>query len=251
MASFIATSRGRGTSRRPRVSKTPVTGDGRRGRRGQRCARAHRGLASGQQTVVEIAVARHHRLDAERFGRARTRLPTFVRDTIGRRGVVDDRRGHRLDVVARDQHAGRACIDQLRIAADARCDDRQAARHRFEDRVGNAFGQRRQDEEVEVGHEARHVVARPAHPDAIGDAAALHAVVEQRAIGAIPRDHEPHARRDGRHLDGESRAGACEGIDQQSLMLDRRESTDRAHHERVGGLEMAADRPVRPMIDSG
>jgi hypothetical protein len=130
----------------------------------QRRASRRAALPSPQQPLVERSILRHHRIEAEQALRADARGPSGR--TRGIRIARERKQGlcQRVRIVGRHDRPGLAVCDQLGVAADIGRDDRQSARHRFEDRVRDAFGERRQHEHVEAAEDRRHVIARTGQP---------------------------------------------------------------------------------------
>ena len=117
------------------------------------------------------------------------------------RGVADsalDRAGQRLHVMGRHQQARVFVAHHLGNAPDLARDDRDAARHRLDDRVGQTLRERGMTEHVAGCEQVRHVVhvAEERHPLAQPEMVAQ--VQQPLTLIAITRDEEaqPGARID-------------------------------------------------------
>ena len=82
--------------------------------------------------------------------------------------------------------------DDLRDAADIAGDDRHAARHGLDDRVGQALGQRRMADDVARGEKRRHVVDVAEQVHALAQAQMIAELRQPLALVALAGQEEPH-----------------------------------------------------------
>ena len=83
--------------------------------------------------------------------------------------VVENGPGERIGVSRANQRARHSRFDELDVAPDTSCDDRKARRHRLENRVGHAFGERGQHEAVQPTHELRNIGAFASEPGEVSN----------------------------------------------------------------------------------
>jgi hypothetical protein len=160
--------------------------------------------------------------DARAPGGAHAGAPLGVAPDLEQRG------GEPLPVAGLEEESARPRFDELRDAADARRDDRTAARHRFHQDDGDSFHPAREDEGVAaaVGGGDVGLALRAGEAETGGDSARGDARLEIRPLASFAHELELRVEAGG------ERVG--EGVDEQELSLLRREPSDREETQRRG-----------------
>ena len=172
-----------------------------------------------QLLLVQALVARDHRVQAEAAlgGARRPARPHRGRASRSARRASTMLSAHRVGIGCR-QRSRRSC--RARPARHCRRhgrDHRHAAGHRFEDGVGDAFGQRRQHEDVEPAQHGRDIAALTGQPGQVGDAGLLEELPARGPERPVADDHEAQ-----RWLQVGSRLErAHERVRQRERVLDR------------------------------
>ena len=95
----------------------------------------------------------------------------------------------RLRIPGRDEEPGLFLDDKLRHSPDIRGHDRQARRHRFEDRERKAFGAAGKDEDVGSGQELGDVVPLACQLDDGLQVEATGFALQREPVGPVAHDH--------------------------------------------------------------
>jgi len=128
------------------------------------------------------------------FEHSLARRASPIQALVGTAGELFDRIGGHVDPSGRAHATGDAVADDLGHAADARCDHRQAARHRLEYRERRTLRLRRADEHVEAPVRRGHVVNHPDELDAIGEGRPNDSGFDFAAQRPVPDDPESQRR---------------------------------------------------------
>ncbi len=102
--------------------------------------------------------------------------------------------GEQLRVLRRDEVAGHSFGDNLGVAADRRRNDRQADRHRFQDRQRDPFRLRRGDVEPRLGQQARDIGPLAEELDPVGDPQFAAQCFEPSALRTVADEPQPEIR---------------------------------------------------------
>ena len=85
-------------------------------------------------------------------------------------------------------------VDVVGDATDAGCDDRFLRRHRLQQRVRNAFGERRMNDDVDDGQQGRNILHEAGEPERVAQALGGDGVFEGDFLRSVTGDHERRGR---------------------------------------------------------
>src|SRR5262249_21948601 len=145
---------------------------------------------AAEAIAIEALVAADDRVAPESLERAAAGGLAHRAKTIAVAQEIDRSGRHRVDVAASENESRHAVVDEFGNAADARRDDRDAARERLERRKPERFALARQQEEGSLGEDLGGDLHGSPEIDVGGDAEVAREVERRRALGTVADEDE-------------------------------------------------------------